>query len=142
MAEVASQDAATGVWPGAIWAITLFAENVEQTKRFYQDVFGLQTIFEDAVSAVFKFQNTMINLLQTAEAEGLIAPAAVGAQASGARLQLTILVEDVDAICRDLKQRGVEFLNGPLDRTWGMRTAAFADPAGHIWEIAKELDGA
>jgi uncharacterized glyoxalase superfamily protein PhnB len=26
-----------------------------------------------------------------------------------------------------------------MDREWGMRTAAFADPDGHIWEFAQEL---
>jgi uncharacterized glyoxalase superfamily protein PhnB len=31
----------------------------------------------------------------------------------------------------------VKLLNGPMDRPWGIRTAAFADPAGHVWEIAK-----
>jgi uncharacterized glyoxalase superfamily protein PhnB len=32
-------------------------------------------------------------------------------------------------------------LNGPIDRPWGRRTAAFADPAGHLWEVAQELAG-
>src|SRR5206468_12511116 len=30
-------------------------------------------------------------------------------------------------------------LNGPIDRPWGMRTAAFADPDGHIWEVAAKI---
>jgi hypothetical protein len=30
---------------------------------------------------------------------------------------------------------------GPADREWGMRTATFTDPAGHIGEIAQELPG-
>jgi lactoylglutathione lyase len=33
-------------------------------------------------------------------------------------------------------------LNGPVDRDWGMRTASFTDPDGHIWEIAQELAAA
>jgi uncharacterized glyoxalase superfamily protein PhnB len=33
----------------------------------------------------------------------------------------------------------VSLLNGPIDRPWGMRTATFADPDGHIWEIAQQL---
>jgi lactoylglutathione lyase len=24
-----------------------------------------------------------------------------------------------------------------MDRPWGIRTASFRDPGGHIWEIAK-----
>ena len=55
---------------------------------------------------------------------------------AGARLQFTIAVDDVDAICAELASRGVELLNGPMDRPWGIRTACFTDPGGHIWEIA------
>jgi uncharacterized glyoxalase superfamily protein PhnB len=33
----------------------------------------------------------------------------------------------------------VTLLNGPMDREWGMRTASFTDPDGHIWEIAQQL---
>jgi uncharacterized glyoxalase superfamily protein PhnB len=29
-----------------------------------------------------------------------------------------------------------------MNRDWGMRTACFADPDGHIWEIAQELSPA
>ena len=39
-----------------------------------------------------------------------------------------------------LAERGVALLNGPVDRPWGIRTAAFADPAGHVWEIAAPLE--
>ncbi len=48
----------------------------------------------------------------------------------------TIEVDDVDAVCARLADRGVELLNGPMDRPWGIRTASFRDPGGHIWEIA------
>ncbi len=56
---------------------------------------------------------------------------------AGSRMQFTIAVDDVDAMCAELAKRGVELLNGPIDRPWGIRTASFRDPAGHIWEIAK-----
>jgi uncharacterized glyoxalase superfamily protein PhnB len=39
--------------------------------------------------------------------------------------------------CSRLRAIGVELLNGPIDRPWGRRTAAFADPSGHVWEIAQ-----
>jgi catechol 2,3-dioxygenase-like lactoylglutathione lyase family enzyme len=124
-------------WPGAISAITLFVEDLPATKQFYQDVFGLPVFFEDDNSAVFRFPNTLINLLAVGEAPELIAPAAVAPPDAGSRLQLTIEVDDVDAVCAALAVRGVELLNGPIDRPWGIRTAAFRDPAGHVWEIAK-----
>ncbi len=124
-------------WPGGIGAITLFVEDVEAAKRFYRDTFGLPIHYEDHASAVFRFGSTLVNLLAETEAPELIAPAAVAPADAGARMQLTIAVDDVDAVCAELSRRGVELLNGPIDRPWGVRTAAFRDPAGHIWEIAK-----
>lgn len=51
----------------------------------------------------------------------------------------TIRIDDVDAVCVELNARGVTLLNGPMNRPWGVRTASFADPGGHIWEIAQQL---
>ena len=123
-------------WVRRIGAITLFVEDLAEAKRFYGEVFGLPIHFEDEASAVFKFGDTLVNLLQTTEANELIAPAPVASPGAGARMQLTIQVEDVDATCSDLRKRGVELLNGPMDRPWGVRTAAFQDPGGHVWEVA------
>jgi catechol 2,3-dioxygenase-like lactoylglutathione lyase family enzyme len=120
-----------------ISAITLFVEDLDATKGFYQRVFGLPLVFEDPDSAVFRFGSTLINLLRTTAANELIEPAVVASRDAGARYQFTLDVDDVDATCDQLRSRGVELINGPMDRPWGVRTACFADPAGHIWEIAK-----
>lgn len=117
----------------------MFVEDVNAAKRFYGEVFGLPVLFEDGDSAVFDFGNTLVNLLQDAAAVELIEPAAAADRGAGARAQLTIEVDDVDAICTELAARGVELLNGPLDRPWGIRTAAFRDPGGHVWEVAQKL---
>ena len=124
-------------WPGGISAITLFVEDVALAKAFYLKVFGGPVVFEDADSAVFKIGGTLVNLLNVGAARELIAPAQVARREAGARAQLTITVDDVDAMCAELNRRGVTLLNGPMDRPWGIRTASFADPGGHIWEIAK-----
>jgi catechol 2,3-dioxygenase-like lactoylglutathione lyase family enzyme len=124
-------------WPSRIFAITLFTEDLDAAKRFYREVFGLPIAYEDDNSAVFDFGNMIINLLKTTAAHELIEPAVVASPDAGSRLQLTIQVDDVDAMCAELTARGVELLNGPMDRPWGIRTAAFRDPGGHIWEIAK-----
>jgi catechol 2,3-dioxygenase-like lactoylglutathione lyase family enzyme len=120
----------------SIDAITLFVEDLEESKRFYRDVFALPVSYEDANSAVFKLENTLINLLKIPAARGLIEPGVVADPKAGSRFQLTIPVDDVDAACADLKARGVELLNGPMNRPWGIRTASFTDPGGHIWEFA------
>ncbi|HEY6609343.1 MAG TPA: VOC family protein [Candidatus Limnocylindria bacterium] len=123
--------------PGEISAITLFVSDVARAKSFYQEAFGLAVHFEDDESAVFRFGGTLVNLLHETEAPELIDPASVAPADAGARMQLTIPVEDVDAVCEELTRRGIALLNGPIDRPWGPRTAAFRDPDGHIWEIAR-----
>ena len=124
-------------WPKGIHAITLFAEDLAAARRFYETVFGMPAVFETEDSAVFRFGSVLVNLLQAASAPELIGPAPVAPAESGCRFQLTIEVADVDAMCAELKRRGVGLLNGPMDRPWGVRTASFRDPAGHIWEIAR-----
>ena len=129
-----------GSWPSGIGAITLFVEDLQASKKFYGEVFGLPVMYEDDNSAVFKFENTLINLLKTTAAVELIEPAAVASRDTGARAQFTLEVDDVDVMCAELAERGVQLLNGPMDRPWGIRTASFRDPGGHIWEIAHSLN--
>jgi catechol 2,3-dioxygenase-like lactoylglutathione lyase family enzyme len=124
---------------GGISAITLFAEDLPRTRSFYEDVFGLSVIFEDDASAAFDFGGIVINLLQVSAAPELIAPGTVAGPDAGARLQLTVEVEDVDAVCVELDRKGVALLNGPMDRPWGVRSASFTDPAGNVWEIAQRV---
>lgn len=118
-------------------AITMFVESPARSRAFYQDVFGFSPVFEDDVSVMFSLGHSIINLLQISEAPGLISPAPVAN--SGSRFMLSIFVDDTNAVCEALKERGAELLNGPIDRPWGMRTACVADPDGHVWEIAQDL---
>ncbi len=122
--------------PGGITAITLFVEDLAAAKAFYQAVFDLPVHFEDPNSAVFAFGGTLVNLLEVGEAPELVAPAPVGGPQDGVRFQLTIEVADVDEAAAEAVARGAVLLNGPVDRPWGIRTAAFRYPADHVWELA------
>jgi catechol 2,3-dioxygenase-like lactoylglutathione lyase family enzyme len=122
-----------------VGAITMFVADRDRAKSFYEQAFDAKSVYEDEQSIAFKFENMIVNLLVESEAPGLIGPAVVARQDAGSRFQLTVAVDDVDAVCADLAGRGVELLNGPIDRPWGMRTAAFADPDGHIWEVGAAI---
>jgi catechol 2,3-dioxygenase-like lactoylglutathione lyase family enzyme len=123
----------------SVGAITMFVDDPRRSKEFYERVFEVSPVFEDENSVAFEFEKLIVNLLVERAAPELIEPTPVAGREAGERFQLTIWVEDADAVIEQLRSAGVELLNGPIDRPWGLRTAAFADPDGHVWEVAAKI---
>jgi len=128
---------ATGSWAQRVFAVTLVVEDLDAAREFYARAFELPEHYFSGDSAVFRFGELLINLLQADKGPGLLDPVPVAPVESGVRVQLTVPVDDVDAVAAGLVARGVELLRGPEDRPWGPRTASFRDPGGHVWEIAQ-----
>jgi catechol 2,3-dioxygenase-like lactoylglutathione lyase family enzyme len=134
-----SEEDAAGRSLKKISAISLFVEDLQAARSFYQDVFDVAVVFEDDSSVCVKFDRLFVNLLLVSSAQEQVEPGTVAGRDAGSRFQLSIWVDDVEAVCAVLKKRGVELLTGPTDREWGLRTATFVDPAGHSWEVAQPL---
>lgn len=127
--------------PGNVETINLFVTDLAETRAFYERAFAAREIYTDDDCTVLAFKGARINLLRLPASHELVEPRTATTPGQGPTMILTIVVDDVDALVTELQGRGVEFLNGPQDRPWGRRTAAFADPSGHVWELAQELDG-
>lgn len=117
-------------WPSGISAVTLFVEDLAAARQFYQDVFGLPVVFADDASAVFRFGETLINLLSVTAASGLMAPATVASPEAGSRVQFTITVADVDAMCAELTGRGWSCSTTPWTGPGASGPPASRTPAG------------
>ncbi len=126
-------------WQKRIGAITLFVEDVAASRAFYRKVFELEPFDDGETNVGFKLTDQYFFLTASSAASDMIAPLAAGSAGDGPRLVFAIIVEDVDAVAAELKDKGVALINGPEDRFWGMRTLNFADPDGYVWEIATEL---
>ena len=100
----------------SVGAITMFVEDRQRSKSFYEKAFGVAIVHEDENAVAFKFENLVVNLLEVRAAHELIAPAEVARGEGGSRFQLTIWVEDADAVCAELESRGITLLNGPMNR--------------------------
>jgi len=124
--------------PAGISAITLFVGDIDRAKAFYGSLFEAGPVYQDDVAATFRLEHVLLNVLAVTDAPELVEPAAVATPMSAAAL-LTITVENCDAACATLAAKGIEILNGPIDRPWGVRTAAFQDPDGHSWELAQAI---
>jgi catechol 2,3-dioxygenase-like lactoylglutathione lyase family enzyme len=124
-------------WDREIGAMTLFVPDLSSAVEFYEGAFGLQAHIFDDESAMLRFTNVLVFLHQAAAAPHRL-PEVLDEARKGAG-QFAIIVPDVDAVYAELTERGVQPISAPADRPWGMRTVTFADPAGHIWEIAQEI---
>jgi catechol 2,3-dioxygenase-like lactoylglutathione lyase family enzyme len=122
-----------------LFAITLCVDDLESSIDFYGNKLGLDLVFQDESSALYKCSNTYINLLIKSAVE-LVAPEPVGTN-NGVTAVYTLPFMDVDKAAEELVEAGVKLLNGPIDRPWGVRTVSFQDPSGHTWEIANHKVG-
>ena len=125
-------------WKKKIGAINLIVGDLERSKAFYRDVFGLPLQHEDEDGAMFRFGDTYVFLQRgAAHQDGPTADAlSLGQKGVG---QFVMFVNDADAVRAELDEAGVATISGPADRDWGMRTLTFADPGGYTWEITQEL---
>ena len=128
-------------WEKQIGAINLIVGNLEHSKAFYREVFGLPLQHEDEDTAMFRFADIYVFLQRGAAHEDGPSSDVLSLAQKGVG-QFVIFVDDVDAVRADLDQAQVATINGPADRDWGMRTLTFADPGGYTWEITQELPGA
>jgi catechol 2,3-dioxygenase-like lactoylglutathione lyase family enzyme len=127
-------------WKRQIGAMTLFVPDLDEARKFYADAFGLDAQPLDEGNAMLRFEDTFVFLHQVAAAAQPL-PEVLAEAANGAG-QFAIIVDDADAVCAEIADRGVRPLTGPADRDWGMRTATFADPGGYIWEITQVIPAA
>jgi catechol 2,3-dioxygenase-like lactoylglutathione lyase family enzyme len=117
--------------------VVLFAEDLEGLVKFYTETVGLPVRLRAEGYAELAVEGARFALLSRTRVAAHVGDAQAGRPASGTHEGLvTVLVEDVDRVHRELAGRGVAFLGTPQDRPWGQRTVCFQDPEGHIVELA------
>jgi len=123
-----------------VGAVILFVADVQRSRVFYHDVLGLDVEFEDDESVGFKIEGLAFIVLQVDRARVQLQGEPTATPGAGATAFLTTFTDDVDALHANLVERGVPFFQRPADQPWGMRTAYFKDPDGHVWEIAQPVE--
>jgi len=93
--------------------ITVGVSNLKKSVSFYQDVLGLEKIGEWPAYAVFDIAGVTLGLEPKA------------------KLEICLLVDDVDKAYQSLKDKGAKFITEPKDQPWGGRAASFFDPDGN-----------
>jgi len=129
--------------------ITLGVSDLARARRFYEDGRGWRRGNTDDSVAFYEIPGGIFALWSRAAlAED------VGVKDAGARdfAGVTLAYNtrskaEVDAVLAEAARAGARILKPAQDAFWGGYTGYFADPEGHIWEVAwnpgwkVELDG-
>lgn len=126
--------------------VTLGVKDLDASKRFYNDVLGWTPMVDANGIVMYKLNGMILSLFPQHE---LAEDAQVANDGKGMRFTLAQCLrstEEVDALFAELRKKNVTITKGPVKVFWGGYSGYFADPDGHLWEIAHnpflELDAA
>ena len=111
-----------------VWSITFHVSNLEKAAKFYEETLGLEKKYEYSSYVGFECGGVEI---------GLTPKLREGQKASTASPSVEFLVDDVEKVYRELKNKGVKFIKELHEEPWGGKQATFTDPDGNILEITQ-----
>ena len=106
-------------------AVRIFVDDLDRARRFYGDVLGLREKSARPEWAVFDIdgKDVVIETIASDDPEHDLV---------GRLLAVSFKVDDIDAVYRDLKTKGVSFPQPPEKQSWGGTLAFPRDPDGNI----------
>ena len=122
-----------------ITLVTIGVEDISESVRFYRDGLGfpMRDREDDSDVAFFTLDGTWLSVYPR---EKLAEDATVpddGTGFSGVTLAHNVSSEDaVDAVLAEAKAAGGTIVKPAQETFWGGYSGYFADPDGHLWEVA------
>lgn len=110
------------------WSITFHVSNLEKKAKFYEETLGLEKKYEYSSYVGFECGGVEI---------GLAPKLTEGQKVSPVSPSVEFLVDDVEKVYRELKNKGVKFVKELHEEPWGGKQATFTDPDGNILEITQ-----
>ena len=117
--------------------ITLGVSDLERSKKFYRDGLGLPLREDEADIAFFPLNGTWLALYgrEALAEDATVAP--TGAGFSGIALAHNVSSEDeVREVLAEAVAAGGTLVKEAQKVFWGGYSGYFADPDGHLWEVA------
>ncbi|WP_416840818.1 VOC family protein [Haloferax sp. DFSO52] len=128
-----------------ITIVTLGVSDLDASIQFYRDGLGLPLRDRDPDSdiAFFTLDGTWLALYPWESLAEDVTVAAEGKGFSGVTLAHNVSTKaEVDAVLAEAKASGGQIVKPAQDAFWGGYSGYFADPDGHLWEVAYPmLDG-
>lgn len=103
----------------------IHTQDIAAAKSFYQDVLGLDVLMDHGWIATYGSSEEMDIQISFASQGGSHTPAP----------DLSIEVDDVDAVLERIMKAGFQIEYGPADEPWGVRRFYVRDPFGKLINI-------
>jgi catechol 2,3-dioxygenase-like lactoylglutathione lyase family enzyme len=111
-----------------VWSITFHVSNLEKAAKFYEEILDLEKKYEYPSYVGFECGGVEIGL----------APKIIeGQKVSPVSPFVQFLVDDVEKVYRELKNKGVNFIKELHEEPWGGKQAIFTDLDGNVLEITQ-----
>jgi predicted lactoylglutathione lyase len=124
--------------PSRVSLVTLGVDDVGRSTAFYKDLgWAVSPASTDEVS-FFHNAGSILSLYQVDDLvrdSGTMSAVVPGFR--GVTLAINVeTAEDVDEAIADADRAGATVLQAPVAMDWGGYVGYFADPDGHVWEVA------
>lgn len=113
-----------------IFYVSLFASDLDRSKKFYGDTLGWKLGTNESYAAGFHFGSGYLVVLADPR------PPQERRYAGG--LHVEVMVDDVNAEHARLKELGIA-VSDLCDQPWGERNFQFADPDGYAWSFGQHM---
>lgn len=117
--------------------ITLGVADLDRSRDFYTNVVGWKPVESPPEIVFFDLGGIVLSLYPNEELAKDYGGSASDVDFRGVALAYNARsVEEVDGIFADLGQKGAAIAKAPEKAFWGGYSGYFADPDGHLWEVA------
>ncbi|MDB5999960.1 MAG: gloA [Rhizobacter sp.] len=116
--------------------ITLPVADLAASKAFYAEGLGWSPVFDDGDVVFFQFNGFVLGLWRKASFEKDTGVAAAPGSHSFALGHNVESRDEVDRLLALAESLGARITRGAAVLPWGGYSGLFADPDGHLWEVA------
>ncbi len=117
--------------------VALGVKDLAASQKFYEEGLGLPKVDGPPGVAFFDLNGTWLGLSPMDDQAKDIGVSVQASGYAGINLVHNVASEaEVDRVVEDAKKAGASVIKPPIRADWGGYHGYFADPDGHIWEVA------
>ena len=117
-------------------AVRVFVRDFDRALAFYTESLGMTAAFASTEMGWAQFETGAAQLA----IERVAPDDAEGAELVGRFVSVSLRVDDLQATYETLRDRGVDFVEGPEKQPWGGLLAHLRDPDGNILTLLQAAD--